>query len=160
LVLIFWFLLILWLVCPLLLPLFLSALVRVGYILFLIHFCHMALLFIYLFIYLFILDIFYIYISNVNALTDFHPQEHPIPSPLFLLILGCTPTHPPIDAQYSHFLLHMWLAPWVLPCVLLGWWCNPRSSGWLVLLFFQWVANSFCSFNTLSNPPLVTLCSV
>ena len=29
---------------------------------------------------------------------------------------------PPIDVQQGHPLLHMQLNPWVLPCVLFGWW--------------------------------------
>jgi hypothetical protein len=95
--------------------------------------------FIYLFVYLFIfiflsllLDIFFIYITNVIPFPGFpskNPLSHP-PSP-------CLPTHPfplpcpgiplhwviepsqdqgpPIDVQQSHPLLHMQLEPWVPP---------------------------------------------
>ena len=48
---------------------------------------------------------------------------------------------PPIDAGQGHPLLHLWLEPWVPPCVLFGWWHSPwesGESGWLILLFFLW----------------------
>ena len=48
------------------------------------------------------------------------------------------PRAPPlIDVPQGHPLLHMWLEPWVLPCVgfLVGG-LDPMSSGWLILLFF------------------------
>ena len=73
-----------------------------------------------------------------------------MPSSLFLLLWGCSPIHPPtpaslpshsptlghwaftgprafspIYAQLGHPLLHMWLEPWVPPCVLFGWWFSP-----------------------------------
>jgi hypothetical protein len=50
-------------------------------------------------------------------------------------------TSPPIDDQQGHPLLHLWLEPWVPPCVLFGWWHSPwesGESGWLILLFFLW----------------------
>ena len=72
------------------------------------------------------------------------------PSPHLLLLWGCSPTHPPatsflpwhsptlghwapsgprasspIDVQRNHPLPHMWLEPWVLPCVFFGWWSSP-----------------------------------
>jgi hypothetical protein len=34
-------------------------------------------------------------------------------------------TSPFIDARQGHPLLHMWLGPWVIPCVLFGWWFSP-----------------------------------
>jgi hypothetical protein len=34
---------------------------------------------------------------------------------------------PPIDVREDHPLLHMWMEPWVPPCVLLGWWFSPRE---------------------------------
>jgi hypothetical protein len=92
--------------------------------------------------------------------SQFHPQKPPNPSPLLLLLWVCSPTHPStpssplvfsysrghwafigprassaIDAQQGHTLLHMWLEPWVLPCVLLSWWFSPwelGGGGWLV----------------------------
>jgi hypothetical protein len=82
--------------------------------------------------------------------------EPPIPFPLPLLLWGCPSTHPPsptsqsliplhwdicqafigprtsapIDAWQGHPLLHMQLKP----CVFLGWWLSPGSSGWQVWL--------------------------
>jgi len=81
------------------------------------------------------------------------PQETPISRPLPLLLWGCSPTHPPTPAsppwhsptlghlaftgpRASPFtddrhccpLLHMWLEPWVPPCVLFGWVLVPGSS--------------------------------
>ena len=35
------------------------------------------------------------------------------------------PRASPIDARQCHPLLHMWLEPWVSPCVLCGWWFSP-----------------------------------
>ena len=32
---------------------------------------------------------------------------------------------PPIDDEQGSLLLHMWLEPWVPPCVLFGWWFSP-----------------------------------
>jgi hypothetical protein len=61
---------------------------------------------------------------------------------------------PSTDARWGHPLLHMQLEPWIPPCVHNGWWFSPWevwSSGWLKLLFFLWVANTFNSFNPLSN---------
>jgi hypothetical protein len=42
---------------------------------------------------------------------------------------------PPIDDQQGHPLLHLWLEPWVTPCVLFGWWFSSfelGGGGWLV----------------------------
>jgi hypothetical protein len=36
---------------------------------------------------------------------------------------------------------------------------SSRVSGWLILLFFLWVVNTFSSFSPCSNLPLGTLCS-
>ena len=92
---------------------------------------------------------------------------------------GCSPTHPPTatsplwhsstlgnqpftgpraslptNARQCHPLLHMWLEPWVPPCVLFGWWFSTWEGGagrrregnkgregregscWLILLLF------------------------
>ena len=40
----------------------------------------------------------------------------------------------PIDDQLGYPLLHMWLEPWVPPCVLFGWWFSPWEllGYWLV----------------------------
>jgi hypothetical protein len=123
--------------------------------------------------------------------------DPPITSPLPLLVWGCSPTHPvtpvsppwhsptlrhraltetraspPIDVQQGHPLLHMWLEPWVPPCVLLGWWFSPwelRSGGggggvaaWLVdivVLPMGLQTPSAPSVLYLA-PPLGTPCSV
>lgn len=46
---------------------------------------------------------------------------------------------PLIDAQQGHSLLHMWLEPWVSPCVLLGCWFSSwdlwGGGVWLVDIF-------------------------
>jgi hypothetical protein len=52
-------------------------------------------------------------------------------------------TSPPTDAQQGHPLLHMWLEPWVPPCVLFVLWFTPwelweGGSSWLILVFFLW----------------------
>ena len=97
------------------------------------------------FIYIrFLLDILFIYISNVIPFPDSLPTRNPIsPSPLLMPLWGCDPSHPPttasperhspslghqafigprasspLDVQHSHALLHIWLEPWVPPCIL------------------------------------------
>ena len=41
----------------------------------------------------------------------------------------------PIDAWQGHPLLHLWLDPWVTPCVLFAWWFRPwRLWGWVCLV--------------------------
>ena len=101
----------------------------------------------------FLLDIFFIYISNVISFPSF-PSENPhIPSILPLLTNPPTPAswpwHSPIlkhrtftgsraspliDDQLGHPLLHMQLEPWVPVCVFFGWWfCTRELWGyWLV----------------------------
>jgi hypothetical protein len=126
---------------------------------------------------IFLLDIFFIYISNVISFLSFPTsQKHHILSSLPLLLWGCSSTHPlpppflqfpytgssiepspPIDAWQGHLLLHMLLEP----CVVLCWWFSPwefwgRGSGWLILLFSYGVANSFISL----TPLLGTPCSI
>ena len=106
-----------------------------------------------------LLDIFFIYISNVIPFPR-SPSENPLsnpPSPCFYK--GVPSTHsptpaslswhsptlghpaftgprasPPIDAWQGHPLLHMRLEPWVPPCVLFGWWFSPWElwGVWLV----------------------------
>jgi hypothetical protein len=81
------------------------------------------------------------------------PPKTPYPLPLPLLTNPSTPASwpwhspilgqrtftgprasPPIDDQLGHPLLHMWLEPWVPPCVFFGWWFSPRElwGYWLV----------------------------
>jgi hypothetical protein len=40
----------------------------------------------------------------------------------------------PVDNQQSYPQIHMWLEPWVPPCVLFGWWFSPWElwGYWLV----------------------------
>jgi hypothetical protein len=101
----------------------------------------------------FLLNVFFIYISNVILFPSF-TSKTPYPSaPAPLLTNQPTPaswpwhsptlehrafTGPrassPIDVWLGHPLLHMWLEPWVLPCVLFGWWFSPCElwGYWLV----------------------------
>ena len=56
-----------------------------------------------------------------------HPSTHPLLLSPTLEHWGFTGPRasPAIDAQQSHPLLHMWIEPWVAPCVLFGWWISP-----------------------------------
>ena len=47
----------------------------------------------------------------------------------YLLSPPKTSLHLLTDPPKDHHLLHMWLEPWVPPCVLFGWWFSPESSG-------------------------------
>jgi hypothetical protein len=71
-------------------------------------------------------------------LSQFIPQKPPshppsscfcdgVPPPTYPLLppVPYTRASSLIDAQHSHPLLHIWLEPWVSPCVLLGWWFRP-----------------------------------
>ena len=70
----------------------------------------------------------------------------------------------PIDVQQGHPLLHMWLEPWVTPCVLFGWWFR------LWELWEYWLVHIVVPPMGLQAPsapwvlslasPLGTLCSV
>ena len=96
------------------------------------------------------LDIFLYLQFKCYPLSRSPTPKLPIPSPLPLLLWGCSPTHPPtptslpwhsptlghgvftgprasplIDVWQGHPLLHMWLEQWVPPCVLFGWWFSP-----------------------------------
>jgi hypothetical protein len=102
-----------------------------------------------------------------------HPPAHPPTHPLLppALTFPYTGTWaftgprapPPTDARQSHALLHMWLVPWITPCVLLSWWFSPwelwrGSVGWYCSSYG--VANPFSFFSPFSlTPPLETLCS-
>jgi hypothetical protein len=107
---------------------------------------------------LFLLDIFFIYISNLIPFPSF-PSENPL-SPLHLPASMRIVTHPPtsaslpwysptlghqaftgprdsppIDDQQGYLLLHMWLEPWVPPWVLFCWfspWELREVGVWLV----------------------------
>ena len=112
---------------------------------------------VYIILFYFLLDIFFIYISNVIPFPGL-PSENPFsppPSPAYMRIPLCPPTHsclpalafptlgpwaftgprasPPIDASQVHPLLHVKLEPWVPPCVLFSWWLSPWEL-WRVLL--------------------------
>ena len=104
----------------------------------------------------FLLDILFIYISNVISFHGF-PLETPysiLPLPASMRVLPHPSTHPPTptsppwncpilrhcqaltgpratpptDVQQGHPLPHMWLGPWVPPCVLFGWWSSPQGA--------------------------------
>jgi hypothetical protein len=104
--------------------------------------------------------IFYLHFKCCLLLSWFSLQKPPIQFSLPLLLFGCFPTpyhpflpphpgHSPtlehqaflgprasllIDVQQGHPLLHMWLEPWVPPCVLFNWWFSPWElwKVWLV----------------------------
>ena len=98
----------------------------------------------------FLLDIFFIYISNIFPFLGLSPLlKCSIPSPLSLHLWGCSPTHltTPFFLLW-HFLTqgqwtasgpktshpslpHMWPATWVPPCVFFAWWSTSRELwGW------------------------------
>ena len=89
--------------------------------------------------------------------------ETPYPTTLLLLLGGCANNYPPtptslfshsptlgygaftgprasssIDACQFHPLLHIWLEPWISPCVLLGWWFRPWELWLADIVFFLW----------------------
>jgi hypothetical protein len=84
--------------------------------------------------FLFLLDVFFIYISNVIPFPGF-PSENTISPPTS----PCSPTHPLLlpgpgiplhwgiepSQDQGHPLLHIRLVPRVPPCVLFGWWFTP-----------------------------------
>ena len=104
----------------------------------------------------------------------------PYPTPLILLLWGCSSTYPPtptflaqnsptpghpafitprasllIDARQGHPLLHMLLEPWVASCVLFGWWFSLWEL-WEVLVGWYYcpsygAANPFRFFSLFSN---------
>jgi hypothetical protein len=92
-----------------------------------------------------LLDIFFIYISNVipfpgfpsktpNSLpyTPAHQPTHSFflawhsPTLVYWAFTGPRAS-PLIDNWQGHPLLHMWLEPWVPPCLLFGWQFSPRQ---------------------------------
>ena len=130
-----------------------------------------------------LMDILFLYISNVINFPDYHPPENPYPTPL-LLLYGYSHTHPPTPAspnclhcsiklsgdQGSLLSLmphktilcyNMQLEPWVPSCVLLGWWFRSWEL-WLVdivVLSMGYQTHSTLSVISLT-PPLGTLWSV
>ena len=97
----------------------------------------------------FLLDILFIYMSNVILFPGF-PLGTPypiLPLPASMRVLPHPPTHsrlpalafpytvasslsrprasPPIDDRQGHPLLRMWLEPWITPCILFAWWFSP-----------------------------------
>ena len=98
---------------------------------------------------IFLLDILFIYTSNVITFPGFPsktPLYHP-PPPASMKVFPHPPIHastlisppwnsptlghqaftgprasPPIDTRQSNHLLHMQLEPWVPPCTLYDWW--------------------------------------
>jgi hypothetical protein len=100
--------------------------------------------FLFLLIFSFLFDLFTFPILYPFPIS---PHNPPVLSPLLLLLWGCAPTHSPapaslpshsptmghrdftgprtsslIDACQGHPVLHIFLEPWVAPCVLLGCW--------------------------------------
>jgi hypothetical protein len=125
----------------------------------------------------FLLDSFFTYISNVIPFPSPCPWNLLSYSPSLCFYEGDhPPTHlpshsptlgnpaftgprasPPIDAQQSHSLLHMRLEPWVLPCILIGWWFSPWEL-WRRWDLIGWyccsscgAVNPFSSFSSFSN---------
>jgi hypothetical protein len=140
--------------------------------------------FFFLFLSLFIGYFIYLHFK-CYPLSRFFPQA-PCPNPFLLLLWGCTPTYPstsaslpshspilghwafigprassPFDAQQDYHLLHMWLEPWVPPCVLLGRWVRPWEL-WLVdIVVLPMGLQTPSAPSVLSlNPPLGTRWSV
>jgi hypothetical protein len=70
----------------------------------------------------------------------------------------------PIDVPQGHPLLHMWLEPWVPPCVLFDKWFTPWEPWgyWLIhIVFLLWGCKPLQLLWVLFlAPPLGTLCSV
>jgi hypothetical protein len=102
-----------------------------------------------------LLDIFFIYISNVIPFPSFlsqNPLSLPAPAlqPNYSCFLDLTFPYLGhrifarprasllIDGQLGHPLLHMQLETRVLPCVVYGWWFSPRElwggGNWLVYI--------------------------
>jgi hypothetical protein len=117
----------------------------------------------------FLLDIFFIYISNVIPFPCPSPK-YPIPFSLPLLLWGCSPTHPPTHPllpPHPGIPLHWGIEPSqdqepllplmsdnVILCYICRWshvyslvgGLAPGSSGgsgWLLLLFFLWGCKLF-----------------
>jgi hypothetical protein len=131
-------------------------------------------------VFLLLLNIFFIYISNVISFLHLLSETLLYYPPLPLLTnipisASLSPTlghwtftesraSPLIDVPQGHPLLHMQLQPWVPPCVLFGWWFSPLElwGYWLVLIVVPpmrlrtpsapWVLSLV--------PLLVNLCSV
>jgi hypothetical protein len=124
---------------------------------------------------------FFIYISNVIPFPSPSPETpYSISLPLFLW--GCSPTHTPtpgslpwnspilghgaftgpraspaIDDPQGYPLLHMWLEPWIPPCVFSVWWFSPWELGVGGGVMVDWYCSScgvaipFRSFSPFSN---------
>jgi len=117
-----------------------------------------------------LLDIFFIYISNVIPFSDFLDISSPIPSPF----LSSIRVFPSLSTSPSHIPQHsptLGVQPWqdqglLLPlvpnksilCYICSWSHGSihvyslGSSGWLALLWL-WVASPFNSFNPFSHSP-------
>jgi hypothetical protein len=106
------------------------------------------------------------------------PFSNTSPSPLPLVLWGCSPTNPPNptskllnsstqsieSSQDFHPLLHIQLEALVPPCVFLGWWFSPWElwEVWLVDIVVIPMGLQTPSPPTVLylTPPLGTLCSV
>jgi hypothetical protein len=122
----------------------------------------------------FFLDIVFIYISNVILFPFSLQKSHnTIPLPLLLwphthshlyaiafsytgvLSLHRTEAPSPINVSQGHPVLHMWLQPWVPPCVLFDWWFSfwdIWGGGWCCSSF--WVETPFSSSCPFSTPTI------
>ena len=102
--------------------------------------------------------IFYLFIFHVIPFPGFHLWKPPIPSSLPVLLYRCSHTHrllpPHLDIPLhwgmepsqdqgpllslmpdkAIHLLRRQMEPWILPCVLFGWWFSPGKlwGVWLV----------------------------
>jgi hypothetical protein len=129
-----------------------------------------------------LLDIFFIYISNVIPFPSFPSENHPSPPPPS----APQPTHshswpwhspilghstiigprasPPIDDWLGHPLLHIQLEPQVSPCVFFYWWFSPWElwGYWLVHIDVPTMGLQTSSAPWVLSlaPSLGTLCSV
>jgi len=130
------------------------------------------------------LDTFFIYTSNIIPLPCFpsrHPLSHP-PAPASMRVLPHPPTLPPpplpwqpptlghqafpgpraslpIDVRQGHPLLHTGRRHGLPHVYSLVGGLVPGSSGgsgWLMMLFFLWVANPFSSYSPFSNSSVLS----
>jgi hypothetical protein len=106
------------------------------------------------------LDNLCIYISNVIS-TPISPLSH---SPTLGIGVSSLHSTKGLSSHWCPTRLHMWLVPWVPPCVLLGWWFSPWELGglWVVhIVVLSMGLQTPSAPSVLSlTPPLGTPCSV
>jgi hypothetical protein len=105
----------------------------------------------------------------LSQLSPLPESSYPISPPAFMRVFLHPPTHsllPPNSGipQQGHPVLHMWLEPWVSPCVLSGWLFSPWElwgEVWLVDIVLPMELQTPSVLSVLSlTAPLATLCSV